>query len=95
MAEVKLAHGQVWTVKGRKGRQNIETLSEALAIQGDCGACGCEGTCFGYWTNINTTTGELMMMYIQNVDDVPTLIIEPYAEGLVNVKALKAVRDAE
>lgn len=94
MPEVKIAHGYFWTINGRKGRQNIETLPAALEAQAECQPCGCS-SCFGYWTNINTSTGELMIMYIQNVDDVPTLIIEPYAEGLVNVKALKVVRDAE
>lgn len=84
----------VWKHKGdySRSQQRIETLSDALAVQSDCGACGCN-ECYGLWTNINATNGELMGMYITGTDPY-TLVIEPYATALANVKALKAVRDA-
>lgn len=96
--QVNIKHGYVYTVPGRgKLQKNVETLAEALALQADCTACGCEGTCFGYWTQMNSETGELLMIWITGtgtVEDPFVQNIDTYANGLVAVKALKAARDA-
>ena len=93
MSQVIIEKSTAWVLKknGRE-RKPIQSLQEALSAQADCSACGCDD-CLGYWTNINTSTGDLVVLYVKNVENVATLIIEPYDEGIVNLKALKAARD--
>lgn len=94
--EVQIAKGYFWKIKNGPGgrRVSIEILQDALTAQADCGPCGCND-CEGYTTQINSETGELMMLYITGAGtegDPYVQNITTYTLGLPIVKALKADR---
>lgn len=94
MTKVKFGHGTMWVGGANGDRKNVEDLQDALSKQGDCGPCGCND-CYGYTTQINAETGELMMLWITGTGgegDGFVLNIDTYDAGLAAVKALYAAR---
>lgn len=94
MTKVKFGHGIMWVGATNGDRKNVTDLQDALSKQADCGPCGCND-CYGYTTQINAETGELMMLWISGTGgegDGFVLNIDTYDAGLATVKALYAAR---
>lgn len=85
---IQIARGYFWRILHGE-RKSIETLEAAQSEIAKCHACGCD-QCLGYMTQIDVETGVLMAYYIQDGE----WVIEELEAAKVNLKALKAARDA-